>query len=136
MSKLKPSRELRAYLLFGGLTTALNFGVYLLLYSRFGFTATVANAAAWAVSVIFAFVVNKQFVYESRCWAMPGLLQEAALFAGSRIASGLAETGFLFLCCDVLGLHALGVKIFAASFVVAMNYITGRDYVFRHQGGE
>ena len=56
------------YLVFGVLTTVVNYAVYLPLFNFVGLPASVCNGIAWVAAVIFAYVTNKLFVFESKSW--------------------------------------------------------------------
>ena len=62
-------RELLLYLIFGVLTTLVNFLTYWIFTKILGEELyLINNAIAWVVGVIFAFVTNKLFVFESKSW--------------------------------------------------------------------
>ena len=58
------NREVISYLIFGVLTTLVNWVVYAAMV-KVHIDYRIATAAAWAVSVLFAFIVNKIFVFQS-----------------------------------------------------------------------
>mgnify|MGYP003435033057 CR=1 FL=1 len=60
-------KELLLYLIFGVLTTAVNFLAFWVFTKILGEELyLINNAIAWVVGVIFAFVTNKIFVFESK----------------------------------------------------------------------
>ena len=61
-------KELVMYFIFGVATTLVNWVAYSLLVRTDVISMTVSNAIAWFVAVVFAFVTNKIFVFESRTW--------------------------------------------------------------------
>ena len=128
---VKKHRDILSYLFFGGLTTIVSFVVYFLLH-RFGqFSATISNIVAWICAVLFAFVTNKPFVFQSHDWSRAMLIPEFTKFVGSRIFSGLFETGMLALTVDFLQFHDLTMKIIASVIVVILNYVASKLLVFR-----
>ena len=93
------NRETILYIIFGVATTVVNYAVFHLLYNVLWHqeNSLTANAAAFVAAVIFAFVVNKLFVFESRSWALNVLKREIPSFLAGRIGSfGIEEAG-LFL---------------------------------------
>ena len=117
------------YLVFGVLTTAVNYAVYLPLYNLAGLPAAVCNAVAWVVAVVFAYVTNKLYVFESKAWA--GAFGEFVRFVGSRVASGAIETVSLLLTVDILGWNGNIMKLLLAVFVIVFNYILSKFFVFK-----
>ena len=149
MDKLKKllNRETILYIVFGVATTVVNYLVFHLLYNVLWHQnhSLAANAAAFVAAVIFAFVVNKLFVFESRSWDAATLKREIPSFLGARIGSfGIEEAG-LFLAEKVFRLGGviaitLGgtafdwitvVKIALAFVVVALNYVFCKLFVFK-----
>ena len=69
MEKLKnlygKFEEVIRYLIFGGLTTAVNIAVFFLCDTTLGMNYLVANAISIVVSIIFAFLTNKKYVFKS-----------------------------------------------------------------------
>ena len=57
--------DILTYLVFGVLTTVVNYAVYLPVYNFCGISAAVSNMIAWVVAVAFAFLTNKPFVFHS-----------------------------------------------------------------------
>ena len=101
MEKLKKllNRETILYIVFGVATTVVNYIVFHLLYNVLWQqeNSLTANAAAFVAAVIFAFVVNKLFVFESKSWSAATLKREVPSFLAGRIGSfGIEEAG-LFL---------------------------------------
>ena len=123
---LKKYRQVIDYLFWGAATTGVNYIVYFLLTRVFLVGTVPANIAAWAVSVIFAFLVNRAFVFHGK----GNPFKEFALFTGGRIFSGALETGILWLCLDILAFHDGLVKIFASVIVVILNYIFSK-FIFK-----
>ena len=149
MDKLKKllNRETILYIVFGVATTVVNYIVFHLLYNVLWDqrNSLVANAAAFVAAVIFAFVVNKLFVFESRSWAPAVLRREIPSFLAGRIGSfGIEEAG-LFLAEKVfklggvvaitIGTTALDwitvIKVALAFVVVALNYVFCKLFVFK-----
>ena len=149
MEKLKKllNRETVLYIIFGVATTVVNYVVFHLLYNVLWQqrNSLTANAAAFVAAVIFAFVVNKLFVFESRSWNADTLKREIPSFLAARIGSfGIEEAG-LFLAEKVLKLGGviaitLGtvvldwitvIKVALAFVVVALNYVFCKLIVFK-----
>ena len=120
-----------SYLFFGGLTTLVNYLIYFPLYYYCKLPASVSNAVAWIGAVIFAFLTNKPFVFGSHNWSKEVVLQEAGKFVGSRVFSGLVETGFIAMTVDYLKWHSLTMKVVASIGVIILNYIASRLFVFK-----
>ncbi len=119
------------YLVFGGLTTLVNYAVYLPIYNLAGLSAAVSNAIAWVVAVAFAYLTNKPFVFKSRDWSAKAVLPELGKFVGCRVASGAMETVILLLTVDLLGWNGNIWKLVTSVLVVIVNYLGSKLVVFR-----
>ena len=123
--------DILVYLIFGVLTTVVNFLVYFPCYNLLGFSAVVSNLIAWVVAVIFAYLTNKPFVFRSHDWSAKTVVPELTKFVGSRIASGALETGIIFVTVDCLLWNGNIMKLVTSVLVVILNYVASKLLVFR-----
>ena len=135
MAKLKDLftryREPIVYLVFGVLTTAVNYIVYLPCYNLWGLNASISNIIAWVAAVAFAFVTNKPFVFGSFDWSAKVVVPELTKFVGTRIGSGALETAILLVTVDLAGMSGNLWKLLTSVLVVILNYIGSKFLVFR-----
>ncbi len=146
------NRETVTYLIFGVLATAVNFGIFKLADTALekAFTTDLTlltNFIAWVGSVIFAYVTNKLFVFESKSWKKNVIAKEIPSFIGARVFSlGVEELGLLVFITwlgfdsfvlEILPGFALGgkmlVKIALAVIVVVMNYVFSKFIIFKNK---
>lgn len=125
------NRSLLSYLFWGGLTTLVNYTVYLPLYNWLHLSASLSNIISWAISVIFAYVTNKPFVFKSYDWSTKTILPEFSKFVGCRVGSGLLETLILWITVDLLALNGNIVKLIVSVLVVVLNYVGSKYFVFK-----
>ena len=126
---MKLKKELISYLFFGVCTTAVNYIVFFLLKHSMDYR--IANALAWLASVLFAYVTNKIWVFESHCRGFQAILKEFGTFVGSRVLSGLFDMGFLILAVEWMHMNEWLAKIIDGIVVVVLNYIFSKLLVFR-----
>lgn len=127
--------DVLAYLFFGVLTTVVNYIVYLPCYNLLNLSAAVSNVIAWAVSVAFAFLTNKPFVFKSHDWSAGTVLPELAKFVGCRVGSGALETAIIFVTVDLLRWNGNLMKLIVSVLVVVLNYFGSKLLVFRKKKG-
>ena len=126
------NRETISYLICGALTTVIGLGVYALcVHIELG--TAVANTISTVLAVIFAYLTNKAFVFQSRAWNIRALIPEFAKFCGVRVATYVAETGLLVLLVDVLHFPSVLTKAFTTALVVVGNYALSKWMVFTHK---
>ncbi len=123
--------EIISYVFFGGLTTVVNWLVYFPLYNLLHMDSALSNVIAWAISVAFAYVTNKPFVFKSHDWSMKTVLPELGKFVSARLLSGGFETLCLFVFVNCLFFNGNIVKILVSIAVVILNYIASKLVVFR-----
>ena len=123
--------DVLSYLFFGGLTTVVNYAVYLPCFNLLGMSAAVSNVIAWAVAVLFAFLTNKPFVFKSHDWSAKTVWPEFIKFVGCRIGSGVLETAIVFVTVDLLYWNGNWMKLATSVLVVILNYFASKLLVFR-----
>ena len=128
---LKKYEEIISYLFFGGLTTLVNYAVYLPCYNWLYLSGALSNVIAWVAAVAFAYLTNKPFVFKSHDWSMKVVLPELTKFIGCRVGSGLVETAIIFVTVDLLGWNGNVIKLITSILVVVLNYVASKLLVFR-----
>lgn len=143
--------EVVSYLVFGVLTTAVNLLVFWLANLPFGegyekavlFSLGaldfkwiyVSQAISWIAAVVFSFVTNKLFVFESRGGGAGKTAREFFSFVGARILSFLLFEELLFgLLAHLLAAvpHAVWIaKLLTSVFVIVFNYVASKLVIFR-----
>ena len=119
------------YGIFGDLTTVINIGVYGLLYSVLGVSNVLSNVVAWIVSVLFAFITNKLWVFESKSFDFNLLIKELGSFTACRLATGVLDLGIMFVGVDLLKGPAIVLKIVSNIIVIILNYVMSKIFVFK-----
>ena len=122
--------DVLSYLFFGGLTTVVNYLIYLPCYNWWNMSAGVSNMIAWVFAVAFAFVTNKPFVFKSHDWSAKTLWPELTKFVGCRIGSGVLETVILWITVDMLTWNGNWMKLITSVLVIVANYFGSKFLVF------
>ena len=120
------------YLIFGVLTTLINLLTYYVVTSTIldaskAVELQIANVIAWFVAVIFAFVTNKRFVFESSNDAK----REFPKFIGARIVTLLMDMLIMFVGVSLLSFNHKIMKLFSEVIVIVSNYIFSKLFVFK-----
>lgn len=123
-------RELILYLVFGVLTTVVNYVVYLAMAPFFS-TTTIPTAIAWVLAVIFAYLTNRIWVFQSKATGTAALMRELLSFFGARLLSGIIDVGIMWAFVDRLGFNDKIIKLASNVFVVIFNYIASKLIIFR-----
>ena len=125
------TKELIAYVFFGVLTTIVNFITYFLFASVFGINGInylISNIIAWFVSVLFAYITNRIWVFESKD---DNIIKEILLFYGGRVFSGAIDTALMYVFISILMTGDLFAKIVVQVVVTILNYVFSKFLVFK-----
>lgn len=123
-------KEMVLYLVFGGLTTLTNIIVYTVCTRWLGFGTLLANALALTVSILFAYITNKLFVFESRTDTMKEAFREFFSFVVCRLGTGALDMIFMFVSVDILGFYDVVMKILSNIIVIVLNYVFSKLVIF------
>lgn len=126
-------KEVLLYLLFGGLTTIVSIGTYAWFNVKLGLNELIANVISWIFAVLFAYVTNKIWVFQSRNLKWNELAAEICKFFGGRLFTLAVEEGILFVFITLLHGNSVLVKIIAQVVIVILNYIISKLFVFREK---
>lgn len=142
-------KEIIVYIIFGLLTTLVNLASFFALEYIFGSGGNgyiIYNAIAWAVAVIFAYVTNKLYVFESKSWAPKIVIKESVEFLLARLFSFVVEELGLILMVEILKFGELTfnlkvitltgtslAKILLSVVVIVMNYFFSKFIIFKNK---
>lgn len=123
------SREVFFYLVFGVLTTLVNIVSFAILTRLLSAGTVLSNVIAWFLSVLFAYVTNRRWVFQSKDG---NVFREAAAFFSGRIGTGVLDTVVMFITVDLLGWNDMVMKVISNVIVVILNYIISKFFVFKN----
>ena len=129
-------KEIILYIFFGGITTLINWAVYAIMSYLFSNISSLndetiviySNIIAWIIAFIFAFFVNKFFVFENK--NKDNIKREFFNFFLSRTFTGVLEIVLVpFLVHIGINQTIFGVKGFVSKIIVTV-IVTILNYVF------
>ena len=124
-------KELILYVFFGWFITLVNWGSQWVLADIFHVPYLWATAIAQILSILFAYVTNRVWVFESRAKGFTAVFWEMVRFFGCRGASFVLD-----LVCMRVGVGGLHVndkvmKLLSNVIVIIVNYVFSKVFVFR-----
>ena len=128
---MKKHKSFIAYGVFGVFTTIVNIVTYNICYNNLGISNTLSNIAAWILAVTFAYLTNKVWVFDSKSWKWEVLRREVPAFISCRLATGVLDIVIMFICVDIMGLHALLMKVISNVLVIILNYVFSKLVIFK-----
>lgn len=123
------SKETILYILYGVGTSAVDFLTFSFLVVL-GFGSVASNSVAWVVAVLYAFIVNKIFVFKSKAPSKTGLLREFVLFVGGR-AFTLVLSDLILAVAEAMDWNVFAAKIIGMILTVVINYIFSKFIIFK-----
>lgn len=124
-------KELISYGFFGVLTTIVNMGVFYILDSLLGVQYLYANAIAIIISILFAYVTNKLFVFSSKTESFKETLNEFFKFIGARLLTGGIDMLTMWALVDGLTLDTNLAKLLTQFVVMVLNYVFSKLFIFK-----
>lgn len=109
----------------------------MILSQYFNINAAAANAVAWLVGVIFAYVTNKIFVFRSKRYDLKTVQIEFGQFVLARLATGVMDEVIVVAgAYTVMGSQNetfanLCIKLFSNVLVIVLNYVFSKLFVFK-----
>ena len=124
---MRLKKEIISYLVFGVLTTLTNIVSYAILSKLYGMDYKLATTIAWIISVLFAFITNKLFVFNSKG---NNIAKEFLSFTFFRLLSYLMDLGIMIIMVEWANTDDLLAKIVGNVFVVIFNYFASKYVTF------
>lgn len=125
-------KEIINYLICGGLSTVVNFASYYVFARVFKIDEVISSSLSWVAAVIFAYIVNKIFVFESKTSNIKELMKEFGSFIACRIISGITcDVGTFALMVKVMHINDIVSKIVTQVMVIVLNYVFSKLIIFK-----
>lgn len=125
----KDVKEKILYLFFGALTTLVNFVCYYLFTDVIRMHYMYANALAWVLAVLFAYITNRRYVFTVS--KKSGVVREVVAFFSLRGVSGVIDMLLMFVFVTLIGVNDTISKVGVNVLVVALNYLFSKFIIFR-----
>ncbi|WP_341479355.1 GtrA family protein [Clostridium gasigenes] len=119
------------YVIFGVGTTIVNIITYVGLTQIIGLLSVTANIIAWIISILFAYITNKIWVFKSNDYNVEHLKKEVITFVSARAASGGLDIFIMYIFVQILSMNDIVIKISSNILVVIINYFFSKLYVFK-----
>ena len=120
-------KEIINYLIVGGLTTLVSIGSYA-IYRIFIPSYVTCTVLSWITAVLFAYVTNRIFVFESK---ESKVLIEFIKFVGCRLFTLGSELLTMWILVDLLNINDYIAKVIVQFIIVVLNYVLSKLLVFK-----
>lgn len=126
-------KDIVPYAIFGILTTIINIVVYLFFAHILKKEVMLSTLAAWFLSVLFAYVTNRKWVFHSGVLTFSNVIREAVAFFICRLATGIADILIMFIFVNIFHFNDLFIKIISNIAVIILNYVASKWIIFNHK---
>ena len=129
------NKEIINYLIFGFLTTVVSLLVYYILTftiinPNHPIELQLANIVSWIAGVIFAYITNRKYVFESK---NNNVKKELSSFIGARIITLIMDMLIMYIGVTLLKGNDKILKLISQVVVIVSNYIFSKIFVFRKE---
>lgn len=128
---IRKNKQLLLYLFFGICTTVINTICYGVLHEFLYMDNIPSTVLAWLAAVLFAFITNKMFVFESKRTSTPERLKEFTSFLGCRILTGILDVVIMAVAVDCLKWNSVAWKLISNIIVTIINYMASKFIIFK-----
>lgn len=130
VSFYKKYKEKVLYLFFGGVSFVVNIVLFAICSRIWGLNELLANVISWIVTVVFAFVANRKWVFGITSNSAKKLIRQIMDFFGGRIITLAIEEGILLVFVTWLEFNSILIKVIALIAVIVLNYLISKFWVF------
>lgn len=133
MKLYRQYKEMIWYVIVGGLTTVVSLVSYYLCVHFFLnpmnlLELQIANVISWICAVLFAYVANRKYVFESH---ETRKIYEFLKFTGARISTLIIDMLSMAMLVSILNINDKVAKIIVQFIVLILNYIFSKFFVFK-----
>ena len=124
----------------------VNYVIYFICTQLFHWNWSAATILSWIGAVVFAYITNKIWVFESKTTGPRQLSREIALFFSARLVTLAFDYAIMFLCIelfhmdniimDKIPVGELIAKTIAQAAVIILNYIFSKWIIFKKKRTE
>lgn len=127
----KKNKEILLYLFFGGLSFVVSVATYYLFNVVYSLDALIANVLSWIITVMFAFLTNRIWVFAKPTKTMREFITQMISFYAGRVVTLIIEEIILGIGIDLCGCNSILVKIIAQVVVIILNYVISKAFIFK-----
>ena len=129
-------KDIILYIMFGVLTTLVNIVVYYLCAKVLKCNTAISTIVAWFFAILFAYITNKKWVFNSSSWSKDVLTKELISFFSCRLLTGLLDLLIMMIFVDALHFNDLVIKVISNIIVIVLNYLASKLLIFNNKNKE
>ncbi|MDP4113369.1 MAG: GtrA family protein [Bacillota bacterium] len=114
------------YIIMGVFTTIVNIASFYILVEIMNVDYKAATVAAWILSVLFAYITNKLYVFQQKTHDLQSLLKELTAFFSVRVLSLGIDLGMMIILVGQFNTNETLAKILDNAVIVVVNYVASK----------
>lgn len=126
MNLVRKYDEIIRYIIAGIITTIVSIASYNLL-RNINIDYKICTILSWILAVIFAYFINKLFVFKSQ----KNNIKEFINFILARLLSLFIEFIFMMIMVDFININDRIAKLIVQFVVLVLNYVFSKFFVFK-----
>lgn len=123
-------KEQLLYLFFGGLSFLVSISTFAYFEKVININELFSNVLSWLVTVMFAFLTNRIWVFSSKTKNWKEFVRQMYSFYMGRVVTLILEELILLIFVTWLNLNSIVVKLIAQVIVIILNYIISKFIIF------
>ena len=127
------SYEMISYIFFGAGTSVVDYVIFSTI-TAVGCNELISNVISTICAIIFAYVTNKLWVFQSKTYSFSAIIREFIKFTNARIIT-LIMTSIILLISKMLGGNPYVAKAISMVLTVILNYIFSKLFIFNKRKG-
>lgn len=129
-------KEGMRYLVFGGLAFILSIAIFSICKNLCNISTIPSNVISWIITVLFAYITNKLFVFYSKVDCLKNLVKEILYFFGARVFTLVVENAILKITVDYYELNSILMKMISNILVIILNFVFSKLFIFNKNDEE
>ena len=125
------NKEVITYGIFGVLTTVVNLIVFYIMANILNLEENFSNAIAIIVAILFAYLTNRKWVFNSKAVTLKEKLKEFGKFMIGRAFSMVVELIGFFVMFNIFGIQEFISKIIISIIIIIMNFFISKFFAFK-----
>lgn len=123
-------KQFKKFIIFGGLSTIINYSVFYLLFTSFNLAYLFASSLGYIFGLIFGYILNRKYTFSS---TNTEKLKEFTSYLMIYLTSLFLSLNLLNLLVENLNFNPLLANIFAIALSTMTNFAGCKLFVFKIQ---
>ena len=125
-------RDVILYIIFGILTTLVNFVTFYILNSLMKVNANISNLVAIPLAILFAYFTNRKWVFHTQAKGFKENFNEFCKFIAGRAATMIIEfSGCMLLF--MIPIPEIISKLIVSIIIIILNFFISKFFAFKQK---